>query len=126
VHGVEDKPGNEDDGEDDRSQHEGTFLAPTARRQFFSATSADDPDPHSAEVSKGRQAAEYLIEHAAQYGLDRQLAARLSSLQADLIAEAEEREAITGLPQRAAVGLSGHAPAISRLARTTADSPDAS
>ncbi len=78
----------------------------------------------SSEVIKGRQAAVYLIGHADQYGLDPLVAAKLSSLQADLIAEAEERQSVTSLPQRAVGGW----PAVSRFAAkgTTADSPDAS
>ena len=64
----------------------------------------------SSELLKARNATEFLTDHAELLRLDTVIAAKLSTLHADLTAEAEDRKVVTELPRRA-MGLSGFTPA---------------
>lgn len=55
----------------------------------------------STELTRSQAAVSYLQSHAKLLGLDGIVAAKLSSLSSDLAVEAEERQEIITLPQRA-------------------------
>jgi hypothetical protein len=55
----------------------------------------------STELARSQAAVSYLTGHAKLLRLDAQIVAKLSSVQSALAVEAEDREAIVTLPQRA-------------------------
>lgn len=55
----------------------------------------------STELARSQAAVSYLTSHAGLLRLDPQIVAKLSSVQSDLAVEAEDRQAMVSLPQRA-------------------------
>lgn len=55
----------------------------------------------STELARSQAAVSYLTSHAQLLRLEPVIVAKLSSVQSDLAVEAEERQEITTLPQRA-------------------------
>ncbi len=55
----------------------------------------------STVLTRSQAAVSYLESHAKLLGLDGTVTAKLSSLRSDLAVEAEDRQAIVTLPQRA-------------------------